>query len=402
MENTAYNVTNTVLDMLQMAQNTSAVKQPGTENAGGEAGSFKDMLESKSEKPQESTKAETERDTVKADTEKKPVENSKQPEKSDKKTEEAEEQGVDVARQIACSQMVMLEVPVEDVAVETAPIEAAVEVSAVEIEAQPEIVETVVQEQTTVQVEQKTEAAVEPKVEFEAAIEQETVEVPQEVDTDEYVPAEQNVQRENVENETVVREDIKVVAEEQPEIKTEDDTAMEGAAEVPVFQEVEAAPIKVAEPESEFVPQQAEDIDTQLEPKLTKALAQGESRVQVQLQPENLGVVNVEITRSRDGAISVILSAVNEQTHNMLTKHASRLQQAMLMSGQQNVQVQVQKSDDAQQAENQQNNQRNPEDMYDGQDGGQHNQRQQEQRRHNANSGQDFLQQLRLGLIPLE
>ena len=71
------------------------------------------------------------------------------------------------------------------------------------------------------------------------------------------------------------------------------------------------------------------------------------------------------------------------------------LQEALAERGQQNVQITVNQNEESQRQDNNAN-QRN--DFQDGSNGRQSEQR----RRDDHRSGEDFLQQLRLGLIPIE
>lgn len=158
-----------------------------------------------------------------------------------------------------------------------------------------------------------------------------------------------------------------------------------------VFQDVKAAPIKVGEaPEME----QADPIQ-QIDAQLAQALQKGESVVRIQLTPENLGEVTVEISRSAEGVLRVALSASSADTRSLLERHAGDLQGMLNGRTEQSVEVSVQRQQESQQDQNQQHS-------YDGHNGstqdGQDRRRQ--QREHTT--PEDFMQQLRLGLIPDE
>ena len=163
-----------------------------------------------------------------------------------------------------------------------------------------------------------------------------------------------------------------------------------------LFHDVKAAPVKVGEI---YQPEQAEkaDVAQQIDTGLAQALEQGESMVRIQLTPENLGSVTVEITRSAEGIIRVALSAHSTETRGLLERHAGELQGLLTNRTQQDVEVNVQHNQEGQQGQNQQN-------PYDGRSG--HGQSGQEERRQSRREqpehGQDFMQQLRLGLIPAE
>ena len=94
---------------------------------------------------------------------------------------------------------------------------------------------------------------------------------------------------------------------------------------------------------------------------------------------------------------SVELTAHNADTRGLLERHAGDLQGMLAGRTQQNVEVNVQRQQESQQDQNQQH-QHN----YDGHNG--HAQDGQERRRQHQEhtSPEDFMQQLRLGLIPTD
>lgn len=165
----------------------------------------------------------------------------------------------------------------------------------------------------------------------------------------------------------------------------------------PLFRDVEAAPVKVGE--AAYTPEQTaetQDVSTQISSQLTQALEQGASRVEIQLTPESLGRVTVEITQTPDGMLHIALNAERSETRGLLEKHAANLQM-ILGRGQEPVQVEVQRQEESQQNQNQQN-------PYDGHSGNQQSrQEQQEQhRQQHPQQSQDFFHQLRLGLVSVE
>lgn len=177
------------------------------------------------------------------------------------------------------------------------------------------------------------------------------------------------------------------VAEEiRPQEQDEEKTTVEyGEAEPEaVFHDVEAAPIKVGETARE-----TSDVEQQLGSRLTQALEQGETRVQLQLTPEHLGAVKVEITHTAEGTVRVALSALRSETRSLLEKHADGLREALGGKTRSQVQVEVRKDEGSQ---------RRDDHPYEGHNG--QNRQQQEQRRQaRPQRTVDFLQQLRLGLI---
>ena len=161
----------------------------------------------------------------------------------------------------------------------------------------------------------------------------------------------------------------------------------------PVFHDVKAAPVKVGEVERAPEAQET-NVVRQVDNGVAQALEQGESVVRIQLSPENLGSVTVEIARSAEGIIRVALTAHSGETRNLLERHAGELQGLLSSRTQQSVEVNVQRQQESQQNQNH---------NYDGhnghaQDGGQqHRRRQREQ-----TDSVDFIHQLRLGLIPAD
>ena len=153
-----------------------------------------------------------------------------------------------------------------------------------------------------------------------------------------------------------------------------------------VFHDVKAAPVKVGE---SFDPQQVQDVNEQIAAQVVPALQQGETRVELQLTPEHLGTVKVEITQSENGSLHVAITAQNSQTRNLLEKSADSLQNLLASRSQTTVRVEVQRQEESQAQHN----------NYDGHNS-QHQQQQQEQHRpRNYQDSQDFLHQLRLGLV---
>lgn len=182
--------------------------------------------------------------------------------------------------------------------------------------------------------------------------------------------------------------DVKVLSSSSDEIG---DAGEALEMEMPVFQNVESTPIKVAE-----APERTEQnvpVENQVAQKLTNLLSTGETTVQIQLEPVELGKLTIELTRSSDGTLSVLLDAESSQTRNLLEKSIGTLQDSMLERGQKIAQIIVEHNEESQRQEQQRNDLNN---------GGNGQQQQQEQRRNDRHGTADFMQQLRLGLIPLE
>ena len=172
-----------------------------------------------------------------------------------------------------------------------------------------------------------------------------------------------------------------------------DETGGEAVAETPLFEGVETAPIKVAE-----APERTEetaDVQQQVVQKLSDLLENGETKLQIQLEPVELGKLTIELTRSADGTLNILLDAENLQTRSLLEKSIGTLQDTLIDRGQKVAQITVEHNEEAQRQDNQQRD-----DLLNQGNGQQKQQR--EQHRDDQRGGADFLQQLRLGLIPLE
>lgn len=153
---------------------------------------------------------------------------------------------------------------------------------------------------------------------------------------------------------------------------------------------MEAAPVKVGETSRPMESQETGDVEKQIMEPLAKALERGDSKVEIQLTPENLGTVKVELTRHADGSLQVVLQAENPHTQSLLDRHAADLQGALHQQNQEPVKVVVQHQEESQHNENYQDE--------NGRQGHQQEQRRQEQKR----DSRDFMHQLRLGLTPVE
>lgn len=170
-------------------------------------------------------------------------------------------------------------------------------------------------------------------------------------------------------------------SEEMPELR-------DAGAEAPVFEEVKAVPVKVGEAP---VAEKAEKpVETQIGDRLAEALKAGETHVELQLTPENLGKVTVEMTLSKEGGLVVQLHAENRDTQSLLSKNLSGLENLLSRESQQEVRVEVPRQEESQR-----------QDLYEQQQN-HHRQQQQERRRSRESDGEAFMQQLRLGLIPMD
>ena len=190
----------------------------------------------------------------------------------------------------------------------------------------------------------------------------------------------------------VVKQTAEEIQPQTEEVDTEIKVVDAEQAPQKLFHDVKAAPVKVGEVYDTNT--EEPDVAKQIDTGLAQALEKGESLVRIQLNPEHLGSVTIEITQSTEGLITVALTARSSETRGLLERHAGELQGMIASRTQQDVEVNVQQNQESQQGQNQQN--------YDGHNG--HAQDGQEQRRHQQEqtSSQDFIQQLRLGLIPMD
>lgn len=185
-------------------------------------------------------------------------------------------------------------------------------------------------------------------------------------------------------------------ADENPLMQQKDDQSKAVEVEVmkpdeyTLFGEVETAPVKVGETFAPRTEEPIESVGKQVMDPITKALEKGESKVEIQLTPEHLGAVKVELTRREDGSLQVVLTAEKSKTMAMLEKHIHNLQTTLAGQNQEPVRVVVQ----------QQDNQNHANDQFNQNEQGGHPQQQQQHRQ--QQSSQDFMQQLRLGLISLD
>lgn len=179
-------------------------------------------------------------------------------------------------------------------------------------------------------------------------------------------------------------------------VKVEDTQAPTQEESRPIFRDVEAAPVKVGSAAQPQKTAESEGVERQLFQPLEKAVEQNESSVRVSLTPESLGSVTVELTRKEDGGLHILLHADNPRTQSILEKSAAGLQSLLMDGARGAVQVQVERQ------ENSQGGQQHPYDQ-EGQSGGQQGQSgRQDQQSQQQRREADFLQQLRLGLIPLD
>lgn len=164
------------------------------------------------------------------------------------------------------------------------------------------------------------------------------------------------------------------------------ENAASGTAQ-PLFREVQTVPVKVGE--TPVADTQSPELDAQLAKTVNAALKNGDKQVKIQLAPENLGTLTIDLTRTKDGALQVVLHTTTEKAADLLGRHAESLSAMLQSSAQGTVQVEVQRQEQTQQYQQFQQQ-------------SQHQQQRQEQRHERRRNGEDFLQQLRLGLVTLD
>ncbi len=158
----------------------------------------------------------------------------------------------------------------------------------------------------------------------------------------------------------------------------------------PLFSETESMPVKVGDAPVLDTTVQPEEMDTNLSKIINDAMNQNLQRVELRLNPENLGNVVVELTRSPEGMLHVVLHADNQNAAKLLSEHSANLSLMLQNSNATEVRVEVPQSQQSQQMWQQPD-----------QNGGQQQQQQQQQPRQQQNA-EDFLHQIRLGLLGME
>ena len=216
----------------------------------------------------------------------------------------------------------------------------------------------------------------------------------------EFEPMQTGLEVQNV-AETEVEVPVKAVEQSMDELQTEtgrdqrksdEPVLVDAETEKPVFQDVREIPMKVGEASTMQQTVETQPVEKQVGDKLVEILDSGENHVEIQLTPENLGRIEVDLTWNEDGTLSVELKAESALTRSMLEKDTVGLQVLLARNTQREVQVEVQRQPESQQQNFQQ----------DGRNGEQREPQQHQRREEEQQNGQDFLQQLRLGLIPLD
>ena len=173
--------------------------------------------------------------------------------------------------------------------------------------------------------------------------------------------------------------------QELPEL---DSVQTEGAAQ-PLFDRTEHMPVKVGE--ADTLDATEPDFAPRLAKAITEAEQEGARHVELKLAPEHLGKLSVELTQGKDGVLHIVFHAENEQAMKLLQEHSATLVSMLHSSHSGEIQVEVPRPQQGEQ----------PWQQPEQQPGQQHGRNQQEQGRQRQ-STEDFLQQLRLGLLGVE
>lgn len=180
-------------------------------------------------------------------------------------------------------------------------------------------------------------------------------------------------------NEETVAKAVVTDGDEQPVVENAD-------AGTKVFDKMESVPVKVGE----VVHSEDPDMDQQIAKIIASARENGDETVTIQLTPENLGTITIQLTQTADGILQVIMQAVDADAAKLLGSHAESIAQALMTSGS-TVTVEV-SSLTAEQAE--QGGQE-----FDQQGEKQHQGEQEQEDEEQGIVTDDFMQQLRLGLL---
>ena len=175
--------------------------------------------------------------------------------------------------------------------------------------------------------------------------------------------------------------------EDESEVLISSDTSAQ-----PLFHEAESTPIKVGE--NYQLDTTSPEMDVELTRLIDDAAVQGLQKLEIQLTPEHLGKIVVELTQNSDGILQVVIHAANAKSSGLLSQHLDSLNSALQNLGHNQVHVEVERNQDGSSA------QQHPFQQADPDGRGQH----QEQRQHkqSQSDSDDFLQQLRLGLFSLD
>ena len=217
-------------------------------------------------------------------------------------------------------------------------------------------------------------------------------ETPQEPTTENVQPQQQQAAPERPVQETAEKPEQEIEVHVDRGEENEEPGGEAAAAEQPVFHETQSVPVKVGE-RYEVVDTEKPEMDDQLAKSINDAAQLGQDRVEIRLNPQNLGSLVIEMTKDTNGVLQVVLHASTPKAEGLLNQHLNNLHTALQGYNHEEVRLEVQRG---QQSEQQNFRQADP----DGR--GQHHQRQQQERQEEQHSGEEFMQKLRLGLFGME
>lgn len=364
---------NMLMAMVQSAPQNAAPRDSGTESAQSD---FRKLMEQQTERPATEPAAKQETETV----------------TTSQNTDSAEETEMTL-QELAASQLVQTFVlPVQSVTTQETVVANAPAAVLQQAEAAQQMLPQTQSTQQTVSTAPAVENTAQPEL-------GDAVSAPVEMPTG---TENSNRPQDNAFAHTMARSDRPVsdepvvtvreignTAEVDAEVDAETVETEEGTR---LFAQVDTAPVKVSEtaaPMETANTAPAAPVEKQVEVAVAQAMENGETKVEVFLEPAELGKVKIELVQQKDGTLHITLHAENSNTRAMLERDAGTLQAALRSATQQETQVDVPRQEETRQ------------DAW--QDG--HNrqeQQQQQQRRNSQRDGEDFLHQLRLGLAPLD
>ncbi len=170
-----------------------------------------------------------------------------------------------------------------------------------------------------------------------------------------------------------------VLAEGEDEVSV----LLQQSASKPVFAQTEHMPVKVGQ--TPVLQSNQPDFPQQLTQHIQSASQTGQDTLILQLTPAHLGQVTVAMTHSENGTLQIVLHTSNETAQNLLREHAGELGSLLRQSNQTPVSVEVPQAQT---------------DAFREQQEQQKGQGQNQQQQQAEQEQEDFLDQLRLGLIP--
>ena len=178
-----------------------------------------------------------------------------------------------------------------------------------------------------------------------------------------------------------------------PKTETEVLEASAGEVSQPLFQDSDGEAVFHRVGDAPVLDTQSGEMEVKLTSIIQTSLEDGGQHLSIKLSPEQLGNVVVEMTRSPEGVLHVILHTETEQAAKLLSEHSGTLGLMLQNSQQGEVRVEVPRPNQSEQPWQQPD-----------QNGGQNQQesRQQQGQNRQDTSGESFLQQLRLGLLPVD